>query len=220
MKFRPSKHVSLPKKYILLLGAIILGLGLTLYRLQPKPDKHQPVSFNSLPITYSTDTPDENKPANDYKWSGKPEEPKYIRLSTIQTEGFIQTVGVDQHKQVAVPDNIHIAGWFKDSVRPGEQGLSIIDGHVDGRKERGIFKRLIELKQNDEFKVEMGNSRTKTFRVMKVVSVEVKDAANVLFSQDPSIKNQLNLITCGGNFNQQSGQYNNRIIVISELVSH
>jgi len=208
------------KKYILVAGAlIILVLGFVFYHPTSKPDKQPTVATDSSPVTYSTDTPDEDKPADDYRWPGKPQEPKRIQLSTIQTEGFVQAVGVDQHKQIAVPGNIHIAGWFKDSVLPGEQGLSIIDGHVDGRKELGIFKRLSELKQNDEFTVEMGDNSTKTFRVARVVSIETKDAADVLFSQDPSIKNQLNLITCGGNFNQQSRQYEKRIVAISELVS-
>jgi hypothetical protein len=39
----------------------------------------------------------------------------------------------------------------------------------------------------------------------------------VLFAHDPSIDSQLNLITCYGKFNYQSGQYDERSIVVSKL---
>jgi len=203
------------KKLIgLALAFLLVATALGWYYLRSTASEQQPEI-----ITYSTDTPDETRPDNGYKWRGRAGDPKYIRLPSIQTEGFIQNVGVDQNKQVAVPNNIHLAGWFVDSVRPGQTGLSIVDGHVDGRAETGIFKRLADLKENDEYAVEMGDGSLKRYRVKKVVAIDTKDAANVLFSQDPKVKSQLNLITCGGNFDQQSQQYDKRIIVVSELVS-
>ena len=178
-----------------------------------------PSDPESSVVTYSTDNPSEEKPKDDFKWLGKSEEPKYIRLNTIQTEGYIQNVGVDQSKQVAVPNNIHLAGWFRDTVRPGEKGLSIIDGHVDGRTSAGIFKSLGNLKQGDQFTIEMGNGNLKTFKIKKVSTVDTNLANNELFSQDPMIKSQLNLITCGGTFDKQSKQYDKRVIAVSELVN-
>jgi sortase A len=169
-------------------------------------------------VSYSTTTPSEDKPGKGYTWRGGLNDPKVIRLPTIRTEGFIQNVGVDQNKQVAVPNNIHFAGWFSNSVRPGQLGLSLIDGHVDGRVGAGIFKNLAGLKAGDKYTVEMGDGSIKQYQVKNVVTVDTKDAANILFSQDPRIKNQLNLITCGGNFSTQSGQYNKRVIVASELI--
>ena len=178
-----------------------------------------PSDPESSVVTYSTDNPSEEKPKDDFKWLGKSEEPKYIRLNTIQTEGYIQSVGVDQNKQVAVPNNIHLAGWFRDTVLPGKKGLSIIDGHVDGRTSAGIFKSLGNLKQGDQFTIEMGNGNLKTFKIKKVSTVDTNLANNELFSQDPLIKSQLNLITCGGTFDKQSKQYDKRVIAVSELVN-
>ena len=178
-----------------------------------------PSDPESSVVTYSTDNPSEEKPKDDFKWLGKSEEPKYIRLNTIQTEGYIQSVGVDQNKQVAVPNNIHLAGWFRDTVLPGKKGLSIIDGHVDGRTSAGIFKSLGNLKQDDQFTVEMGNGSSKTFKIKKVSTIDTSLANNELFSQDPLIKSQLNLITCGGTFDKQSKQYDKRVIAVSELVN-
>ncbi len=169
-------------------------------------------------ITYSTDTPDENPPGNDFKWQGDKLDPKYISLPSINAGGYLQNVGVDQNKAVAVPNNIHMAGWFVDSVRPGAMGNSIIDGHVNGRKNDGIFKNLEKLKKGDQFLVEFGDGSKKTFEVDEIVTLKTEESASVLFSQKPSIKNQLNLITCGGAFDKQLQQYSERVIAVTKAL--
>ncbi len=196
---------------------IIVGItGYTVWR-----DRHiQTIIQPSEIITFSTDTPVETPPIKQsYRWKGKPDEPKFIRLPSIGTEGFIQNVGVDQNKQIAVPNNIYFAGWFVDSVRPGQKGLSIIDGHVDGRENEGIFKRLSNLEKGDRFDIELGDGSTRQFKVRSIDVVPTEQAANYLFSQDPAVVHQLNLITCGGNYNAEAGGYDQRIIVTSELVT-
>ena len=66
-----------------------------------------------------------------------------LLLQVISIDAYLQNVGVDQNNQIAVPNNIHIAGWFVDSVRTGENGLSIIDGRVDGRAaNEGVLRTL------------------------------------------------------------------------------
>lgn len=170
-------------------------------------------------ITYSTDAPSEVKPDQTYEWKGRPEDPKKITIPNAQTDGLIQKVGKDQHGQVAVPNNIHIAGWFVDSARPGQLGLSVIDGHVDGRSETsGVFKQINRLSDGDTFQVELGSGTTLHYKVRSVHSVDTDQAASTLFSQVPSIASQLNLITCGGNYDRESRDYDKRIIVVGELV--
>lgn len=170
-------------------------------------------------LTYSTDKPEETKPNKEtYKWQGLPTDPKLITMQTIKTEGFVQKVGVDQNKEIAVPNNIYVAGWFNQSVIPGERGLSIVDGHVTGRINNGIFKDLGKLKDGDTFKIEYGNGMSKDFKVVKKVDVPVKDAASVLFSHEPGLERQVNLITCSGAFDKKTQRYANRLIVISEAI--
>lgn len=170
-------------------------------------------------ITYSADKPEEEKPdKNTYKWYGYSEDPKYITLPSIGAEGFIQKVGVDQRKEVAVPSNIHIGGWFVDTVRPGQKGLSIIDGHVSGYDSDGVFKNLINVKPNDRFTVEFGDGSKKDFRIKSVKSVKTAEAAGVLFSQEPGITNQLSLITCGGKFDRATNQFEERVIAVAEAI--
>ncbi len=168
-------------------------------------------------VTKSTDQPSE-EPITTYQSNATGKQPKYLRLPSIDTQGFIQKMGVDQRKQVAVPTNIHLAGWFTSSPAPGEPGLSIIDGHLDGVQKPGIFAKLDHLKPHDLFNVELANGEVRQFRVVSVQSVPTDKAAAVLFSQTPGIARQLNLITCGGTFNTASRSYDHRVIVTSEYV--
>lgn len=196
---------------VLILGVAAAFGGYTLVR------KDKPVETKSSTITYSTDQPDENPPGKDFVWKGKPTDPKYITLPSINASGYIQNVGVDQNKAVAVPNNVHMAAWFVETVLPGEKGLSIIDGHVHGRVNAGIFQNLTKLKAGDSLTIEFGNGSKKDFEVVKSVSLDTKDAAGALFSQEPTITNQLNLITCSGSWDKKAQQYTQRTIVSTKL---
>ena len=208
---RPSKK-TVSRVLLVLIALTLVAIGVTYYQ-----DRHKKPATTSDVITYSTDQPDENRPGPDYDWKGGPNDPKKIVIPNASTDAFIQKVGVDQHQAVGVPNNVHIAGWFVDSARPGDKGLSIIDGHVDGRTDVGVFEKLIKLTKGDTFTVELGNGSKLNYKVTDVVSVPEKEAAAILFSQDPSITSQLNLITCGGRFDRNARAYDNRVIVSAAL---
>ncbi len=171
-------------------------------------------------ITYSVDFPDESKDnAISYQWRGAPEEPKKIRITKINVDAYIQKAGVDQNKRVAVPNNVHLAAWFADSVKPGQKGLSIIDGHVSGRQTEGVFEQIGKLSAGDEVEIEMGNGTIKKYKVIESQQIKESEAVSVLFDQSPKVVSQLNLITCGGRFDRSTNQYEDRIIVSTELIN-
>jgi sortase A len=168
-------------------------------------------------VTHSTNTPSEALISKaTYVSTAGPHEPNYIRLPTIGAEGYIQKMGIDQNNQVAAPNNVNLAGWYINSSLPGQAGLGIIDGHVDGLHGPGIFLHLSKLAAGDLFTVEFGDTTLVTFKVKQVSNVDDGAATTALFSKDPAIDNQLNLITCGGSFNQQTHSYNQRTVVVSE----
>lgn len=208
------------KRAILLIAVVAVAVVATsgAYLLRQKPTKT--VNGSKDVVVVSTDHPSE-EPINKglYTYTAGPTEPKYITLPTINGGGYIQKVGVDQNNQIAVPTNIYLAGWYVEALKPGQPGLSVIDGHLDGYKHDGIFKNLEKLKPGQTYVVERGDGKKLTYKVKSVISVPTDQAASKLFTQDPAIKSQLNLITCGGNFNKDKKQYENRVIVVSELQS-
>jgi LPXTG-site transpeptidase (sortase) family protein len=202
-----------------MIGGLILALGTMALSLYPKSHpSHKPPSAKNATIR-SSDAPSEAPiDQNVYHSTATGTEPKYVRLPSVATEGFIQKVGVDQHKEVGVPSNINLAGWFAPAAKPGQPGLSIIDGHVDGGKEAGIFHRLAQLKKGDAVEIERADGVKLQFRVFALQTAKVAEAANVLFSQAAGITSQLNLITCVGTFSSAAKGYDQRLIVSAEYI--
>lgn len=211
-------------KRALKVGLIVIGvfvLAIIVVPLLPRPtstpDNTDP-DFDPDVVVISTTTPDEEKPGEDFDWRGRESEPKYIRIPKINVDGYVQKVGVDQNTQIAVPTNIHLAGWFVGSVRPGQKGLSIIDGHYDGRTNPGLFEDLGTLSPEDTFSVELGDGQVLNYKVVTVTTYSVNEAAQHLFSQHSDVSSQLNLITCGGTFDEATEEYAERVIVTAALL--
>lgn len=164
------------------------------------------------------DPPSEDIPGDDYEWRGTPNEPKKISIPSLGIDAFVEKVGVDRYNEVAVPKNIHIAGWFTNSVRPGERGLSIIDGHTDGIVPKtAVFTQLGQVSVGTEIVIVLGSGETLSFTVFDTTETTTEEAAAALFSQDPTVSHQLNLITCTGNYDNQKTTYDKRVIVSAAL---
>ena len=173
-----------------------------------------PVNPRVGAITVSMKAPDEVPPKEGaYQAVPSGSQPEEIIIPSLQVDGFVQRVGIDQNTQIAVPTNIHLAGWFVESQQPGDKGLSIIDGHLDGVHGEGIFRHLANLKAGDAIKIIPRSGAVRTFTTMSVQTVSNTEAASILFSQDPTVVSQLNLITCDGSFDPLNKEYDKRVVV-------
>lgn len=194
-------------------GLIVLVVAIIFW---PKP---APATVNTdNVVVHSTNNPDEKKPADNFQWKGGPEDPKKIIIVPVGVDAYVQKVGVDQNKEVAAPSNLHMVGWFVDTVRPGQKGLSLIDGHVSGRKNDGVFKDLEKLNVGDQFLVQLGNDSEVKYRVMGKRSAPVKDSVSIMFSQNPKVSSQLNLVTCSGKYDERTHSYDERLTVMAERI--
>lgn len=207
-----GKHSKLKIVVIALAAAtVILICGLVILRVT------QHYTGPKL-ITHSTDKPSESKDeANNYRWQGSPHDPKKIILETLSVDAYIQRMGVDQNNEIAVPTNIHLAGWFAESSQPGQKGLAIISGHVSGLTSPGVFDKLDKLQPKDRFQIIRGDDSKLEYEVLATKTLRESDAVAAIFSQDPSIKSQVNLVTCTGTFNSETSRYDKRIVVSAQL---
>ncbi len=152
--------------------------------------RHKPKSITTVPVikgvlTHTTDKPSEAPvAAATYTSTAGPTEPKFINLPTIGASGFIQKMGIDQNNQVAAPNNVNLAGWYVNSLSPGQPGLSIIDGHVNGLHGPGIFLKLSKLQVGDNFTVQLGNGTINRFIVVSVKNIDDQAATATLFARD------------------------------------
>jgi len=212
----PSRRFRRWRLLILLLGIAAIAFGLfgiiSYFNV-----KQGGVPAPTHTATQSPDKPSEQPVPPSY--NVRADQPKEINLPTIKAKGFIQKVAVDKNNQIVAPGNIHMAGWYTGSVKPGEPGLSIIDGHVNGVYAKAVFYDLIRLKANDTFTVTYGDNSVRTFKVVKIEAVPVAQATKALFERDESITSQLNVITCGGKYIAETQTYDGRVIVTAEAIA-
>jgi sortase (surface protein transpeptidase) len=202
----------------------LVGLGLIIFSAIALWDWFSHTQGTAKPpenkkiITYSTDTPDEKPVPQESAYSVPADQPKRILIPSISTEGFIQRVGKDQYNAVGVPANIHFAGWYVESVKPGDTGLSVIDGHVSSRYGSALFAKLGKMQQNDIIQIEFGNNSVRQFQVVDKRELPETQTAKYLLAKREDIDQQLNLVTCGGTFNKTSDKYNNRLVIVSKRI--
>lgn len=207
------------KKIIYGVGILLIiagSVGVYLY-FKDRQNVMKPVTIiPTKTVVISLDEPSEAPVSSNNFVKVPADQPQEIKIPSINVDNYIQKVGVDQNNQMAVPNSIYLAGWYVNSVKPGGPGLSIIDGHVLGRYNDAIFKDLINLNPGSIFSIIYGDNSEKLFVVKEVKLLPVSDTAVYLNEKDPTIKSQLNLITCGGNFDKNSQTYDKRVVVKSE----
>lgn len=188
---------------------LVVILSHTVGSAQP-PDAQQTV-------TVDANSPSEKK-ISDEAYIVPADQPRMIHLPSLSASGPIQKVGITKANAIAVPSNVNFAGWYTKSVKPGYPGLSVIDGHVSGKYNPGIFKQLPKLTKGSTFQVEYGDGSRRDFRVIETRKLPTKDAATYLLDKRSDIDRQLNLITCDGVYDQKSKQYDQRFVVVSEAI--
>lgn len=166
-------------------------------------------------VVISSGVPSERTLTVGDDYSVPDDRPRRLIINTIGVDSYIQRIGITESGAMAAPNNILLTGWYVHGVVPGEPGLAVINGHEGGSYSDGVFKRLRELKQDDQVAVEMGDRSLRLFSVERVDSFPVGDAAVALFNDDQSIERELRLITCEGRYDLTKGTFDQRTIVVA-----
>lgn len=198
---------------VALIIAAVIRLGDYFKVTQLPPELPHP----DVVVTEDTKSPSEVK-ADTSTYTVPADQPRRILIEKLSVDGLIQKVGLNPDNAISVPSNIWYAGWFTESSKPGEKGLSVIDGHVSGRYSEAIFKHIGTLQAGDVVKVEYGDLSQKSFEVVDVKSLPVAEAAKYLLEHREGIDAQLNLITCGGAFDGETEQYAERVVVVTKKI--
>ncbi len=158
--------------------------------------------------------PDESKPSDAAygSYNVAPDLPRYVRIPKIGVNAMVRRQSVDKKGVLQSPNNVHTAGWYDGSSKPGEGGAVLLDGHVAGPTTQGVFYDLKKLVAGEKIEVQRGDGKVFNY---KVVSAESKkadqvDMAKALLPIVPG-KSGLNLITCTGKVN--GWHYDERLVV-------
>jgi sortase (surface protein transpeptidase) len=180
----------------------------------PWPKATSTGTRTGVPTAGPTATPQPTSTEDPLKTAGNPVR---LRIPAIGVDAPVELVGMTPDRAMDVPKGVWNAGWYYHSVRPGEVGNSVITGHLDSRVGPAVFYNLVDVAPGDEIAVEYANGLQLTFvaTALERYPVGYWDAARIADVNVRDGRPHLNLITCGGDWNQTT--YTHRDVVYSVL---
>ncbi|NJC86892.1 class F sortase, partial [Planosporangium mesophilum] len=144
--------------------------------------------------------------------------PVRLSIPTIDAQSTLIPLNLNPDHTVQVPPltNPAQAGWYAPGPTPGETGASVILGHVDGYDEPGIFYHLRDLHPGDPILITRKDATTTRFTVYRTEQAPKTNFPTTKV-YGPTTRPELRLITCGGTFDRQTGNYLDNIIVFAAL---
>ncbi|MGW0591438.1 class F sortase [Streptosporangium sp. NPDC002607] len=144
--------------------------------------------------------------------------PRRLAIPKIGVLAPLMALGVDSKREIQTPplSKPNQAGWYKYGPIPGQQGPSVVLGHVNTRSGAAVFSRLKEIKRGDKIKVSRTDGTVVEFTVDGVEQVS-KAAFPSKRVYGNTGEATLRLITCGGVYNRKTGHYTDNIIVYATL---
>lgn len=145
--------------------------------------------------------------------------PSRLTIPKLGIDTEVQHVGVTKTGNMAAPDNLTDAGWYKFGTAPGKKGSAVVSGHVDNALGKpAVFFRLKELDAGDEIFVEQENGERLRFVVEKKeihpYNLSGAPLEEIFHANDTS---RLNLITCEGAWVKEACSAEKRIVIYAVL---
>jgi len=146
--------------------------------------------------------------------------PVKIAIPSIGVSAPVAPVGLDrQHALEMPPLSAHnLAGWYENSVTPGQAGASVIAGHVDSTTGPSVFFDVRNLKPGDKILITEADGYQVTFKAQWVQEAS-KSAFPTQAVYGKVSYPALRLVTCGGPFDNATGHYLDNIIVYASAAS-
>jgi hypothetical protein len=141
--------------------------------------------------------------------------PIRLDIPRIRVHTDLARLGLNPDGTVEVPPlrSDAPAGWYENSVIPGETGAAVILGHVDSARDGpAVFYLLGTLRTGDRISVLRADGTTARFTVTGVARYpKSKFPTSLVYG--PTGYPALRLVTCGGSFDRVHRSYRDNIIV-------
>lgn len=143
--------------------------------------------------------------------------PVALRIPAIELYSDLVELGLNSDRTVEVPSDPDDTGWYGPGPVPGQPGSAVILGHVDSVRGPAVFYRLRYLQPGDRITVDAADGSTSTFRVVRVATYPNESFPAREVYAAPGRRRLLNLVTCGGAYDPESG-YQANVVVYTRWV--
>ncbi len=144
----------------------------------------------------------------------------HLLIPSIGVDAPIEMVGLDAGGRMQVPtrNQWNDVGWYSKGTPPGALGSAVIDGHLDTNTGApAVFWRLNAMHVGDMLTVRDNAGRKAQFRVFKLQNYDIDQAPlDQIFAKTDGV--YLNLITCAGSWDYSHNQFQQRLVVFTQLV--
>jgi len=144
--------------------------------------------------------------------------PVTLSIPSIGLTTSLAQVGLNVNDTIQAPSGYQIPAWYRLGPSPGQRGSAIILGHVDSYKGPAVFYKLRTLRPGAHVDVTLADRVTTHFEVRQIAEYS-KSSFPTALVYGPHGYSGLQLITCGGAFDPQTGHYLSNVVVYTALVS-
>ena len=167
------------------------------------------------PVRVPPPTPSTTEPKADA--NSKPS-PVSLTIPAIKVASSVTRLGLNKDKTVEVPKDPDDAGWYSKGPIPGQNGSSVILGHVDSKTGPAVFYRLKHLAVGDQIAVKLSNDTVAHYQVTRVAQYANEDfPAKKVYAGSPA-RPALNLVTCGGKYDRDAGGYQSNVVAYAKYL--
>jgi hypothetical protein len=196
---RSVKRISLAR---LVLGlSLLLGVVTTLSRdALARPER----ASHTLSGSEQTDDVSDRAPP-----------PVAIQIDAAEVHSPVETREIVDGV-LAAPSGPWVVAWYLQSARPGELGNVVMGGHVDyWTVGPAVFSGLGTLAEGEEIEVTDAEGNAYAYAVEWVRAYHVADLTPGQLREivGPTEEPSLTLVTCGGVFDRDRGEYLMRLVV-------
>jgi hypothetical protein len=200
--------------YLLGAGLLVIGVNGELHRWAPPPEP--PATTARLPRDAIAGKSSRTARLSDSALLSR-SVPVSLRIPAIGVNARVIPLGLDANGGVAVPplSTPFLTSWYDRGSAPGQAGPAVLLGHVDSAAVGpAVFYRLGALVPGNLVYITRRDRRTVTFRITAVAVYPEQDfpTRDVYgFTPQPTLR----LITCGGDFDEQTHHYLSRTIAFA-----
>lgn len=150
-----------------------------------------------------------------------PEAPRTVRLAapTVGIDVRVRPVGVARDRQMALPPDPAVLGWYRYGPAPGSgRGSVVLAGHLDSRRfGLGPLVRLRDVQVGDRVEVTHDDGTRRAYRVRSLRRYDRQALPAELFSR--AGRERLRIVTCGGAYLPDRGGYQQNLVVTAVPVT-
>lgn len=147
--------------------------------------------------------------------SGPAVTPLHLTIPTIGVSTRLVRLGLQADGTVEVPSVPETAGWFRLGTVPGQRGSSVILGHVDSADGPAVFAGLSGMRPADRVEIALSDDSLVAFEVTGIATYANADFPADRVYAGTRRGRELNLVTCGGEYDASRGGYQSNVVVFT-----